>query len=147
MHAQVPQYLDVEDKIIGPLTLKQFIYLLLAGGLIFLLFNLLKFEIFIILAIPIAIIAVLLAFYKIGGNQKFSKFMVSILGFLGKPNIYTWKKTSPQKPEEEKEEIIPPKVVKNPEDIKKAPKKTGPEEAGLQELQWKIEVEGMKKEK
>ncbi len=145
MHAQVPQYLDVEDKIIGPLTLKQFIYLLLAGGLLFLLFNILRFEVFIILAIPIAILSILLAFYKIGGNQKFSQFMVSILGFLGKPNIYTWKKAQPERPAEEQEEI-PPKIIKKTEDIKKISPKTEPEGAGLQELQWKIEVEGVKKE-
>ena len=31
MQFQVPQFLDVEDKIIGPLTIKQFLYIL--GGL------------------------------------------------------------------------------------------------------------------
>ena len=33
MEYQVPQFIEVEDKIVGPLTLKQFIYIAGAGGL------------------------------------------------------------------------------------------------------------------
>ena len=32
MRATVPQFIDVEDRVIGPLTIKQFLYLL-AGGI------------------------------------------------------------------------------------------------------------------
>lgn len=130
MHAQVPQYLDIEDKIIGPLTLKQFIYLLLGAGALFLLFNILKLSVFIIVAIPISILIFLVTFYKIG-NQKFSQFVFSLLKFLGRPNIYTWKKLSPKKPSEEPI----PKIIKKAKPLKKAPK-----ESGLEEVQWKVEL-------
>lgn len=130
MHAQVPQYLDVEDKIIGPFTLKQFLYLLFGGGLIFLLFNILKFPIFIIIAIPIALLTLALAFYKIG-RQKFSQFVISFLGFISKPNIYTWKKSPPQKPEEEPTL----KIIKKVKFAKKPP-----EESKLEEIEWKVEI-------
>ena len=130
MHAQVPQYLDIEDKIIGPLTLKQFIYLLLGAGALFLLFNLLKLSVFIIVAIPIGILIFLVTFYKIG-NQKFSQFIFSLLKFLGRPNIYTWKKLSPKKPAEEPI----PKIIKKAKPLKEAPK-----ESGLEEVQWKVEL-------
>lgn len=130
MHAQVPQYLDIEDKIIGPLTLKQFIYLLLGGGLLFLLFNMLKFSAFILVAIPIGLLTFLITFYKIG-NQKFSQFLASLLGFVTKPNIYTWKKLPPKRPSEEPV----PTIIKKAEPPKKIPEKSG-----LEELQWKVEL-------
>jgi len=131
MHAQVPQYLDIEDKIIGPLTLKQFIILLLGGGVIFLLYNALRFSVFILLAIPIALFTLLLAFYKIN-NQKFGKFVASVLGFISKPNIYTWKKQTPKKPTEEPA----PKIIKKAE-----PSKEPPKEEELEEIEWRIEIQ------
>ncbi len=131
MQYQVPQYLDIEDKIIGPLTLKQFIYLLICGGILFLLFNILALPAFIIIAIPISLFTLLLAFYKVG-NQKFIKFIVSFLGFIGKPNIYTWKKMPSKKPVEEPA----PKIIKKAEFPKKIPR-----ESGLEETQWKVEIQ------
>lgn len=131
MQYQVPQYLDVEDKIIGPLTLKQFVYLLVGGGIIFLLFNILALPAFIIIAIPIGMFTLLLTFYKMG-NQKFTKFIVNFLGFIGKPSIYIWKKTPPKRPTEEPV----PKIIKKAEIPKKAP-----ETSGLEEAQWKVEIQ------
>lgn len=130
MHYQVPQYLDIEDKIIGPLTLKQFIYLLLGGGLLFLLYSLLKFFIFIIFAIPIACFVLLLAFYK-KDNQKFTQFFLNLVGFITKPNTYAWKKSRPQKPEEEPA----PKIIKKAKSATKLPK-----ESELEKVQWEVEI-------
>jgi hypothetical protein len=136
VHYQVPQYLNVEDKIIGPLTLKQFIYLLVGGGIVFLLFGVLKFSVFIIVAVPIAFLFLVLAFYKID-NQKSSKFILNFLGFVSRPSIYTWKKSSPKEPAEKKES---PPVVKKVEPVKQAPK-----ESGLKDLLWKVEIRKNKK--
>lgn len=130
MHFQVPQYLDIEDKIIGPLTLKQFIYLLLGGGMLFLLYSILKFSVFIIFALPIACFVLLLAFYK-KDNQKFTQFAVNLLRFITKPNIYTWKKSRPQKPEEEPGL----KIIKKAEPVKKPPK-----ESELEKVRWEVEI-------
>jgi len=120
MQYQVPQYLDVEDKIIGPLSLKQFLILLAGAGIIFLLHTILKFSVFIILSFPVAFFALLLAFYK-KDNQKFGKFVGNFLSFLNKPNIYTWKK---------------PQIIKK----KVEPKKKPPEQDELNEAQWKVEL-------
>ena len=132
MRFQVPQYLDIEDKIIGPLTLKQFIYLLVGGGVLFLLYTILKFSVFIIVAIPIGSFVLLLAFYKIG-NQKFISFVTNFLGFISKPNIYTWKKFSPKKTNVETESM--PKIIKKGKPLKQAPEK-----GELQDLWWKVEI-------
>lgn len=134
MHAQVPQYLDIEDKIIGPLTLKQFIYLLLGAGVLFLLFNMLRFPVFLLVAIPIGLFTFLVAFYKVG-NQRFTQFLAGLLGFITKPNVYTWKKLPPKRPSEEPT----PKIIKKVEPSKKPPKKSG-----LEELQWKVELKKIK---
>lgn len=131
MHFQVPQYLEVEDKIIGPFTLKQFIILLIGGGIIFLLYNLLTFSVFIIIAMPIALFTLLLAFYKIG-HQKFTQFVANFLNFISKPNIYTWKKQPPKEPEEEPL----PQIVKKTEPLKQQPEKEN-----LEEAQWKTEIQ------
>jgi hypothetical protein len=39
MRYQVPQFIDVEDKVIGPLTIKQFIYLAGGAGMCFVIFH------------------------------------------------------------------------------------------------------------
>lgn len=136
MQFQVPQFLDIEDKIIGPLSLRQFIYLLIGGGVIFFLYNLLKFPIFILVAIPIALFTFLLAFYKTG-NQSFGQFILNILSYISKPSIYTWKKSVPTKMvQEEKQETKEtlPKVTEP------AAKKTLPKKDELEDISWKIEI-------
>ena len=62
MRYQVPQFTDIEDKIIGPFTIKQFVYVVGGAGMSFIVYNYLTFYIAIIL---IAIIAPLsLAFHR-----------------------------------------------------------------------------------
>jgi len=52
MRFQVPQFIEVEDKIFGPLTLKQFIYLAGAGGVVFVLWRVFPIFVAIIIAAP-----------------------------------------------------------------------------------------------
>ena len=65
MEYQVPQFIEVEDKIFGPFTLKQFIYV--AGGVglcaILVLYTPWLF-LGIILALPVAALTMALAFYR-----------------------------------------------------------------------------------
>lgn len=91
MQFQVPQFVDIEDKIIGPLTLKQFLYLM--GGLAALAFLwfYLKLGLFIIIAIPVALLSLTLAFYKINGRP-FIYFLGAFVIYMVKPKLYLWKK-------------------------------------------------------
>ena len=91
MHAQVPQFIDIEDKIIGPFTLKQFGYF--AGGAIIIgiFYMLFKLYIVIIFGIPIAILSAALAFYKINGRP-FLYYLKGFMGFGIKQHVYVWKK-------------------------------------------------------
>jgi hypothetical protein len=100
MRFQIPQFIDVEDKIFGPFTLKQFIYL--AGGASVALIGVTLFGLFfgLLLSAPIVILGAALAFYKIN-NRPFIHTLESAFKYMTKDKLYIWKKTEPkEKPEE-----------------------------------------------
>lgn len=94
MRFQVPQFIDIEDKIVGPLTLKQFIYIAIAFGISMFFYFTISFYIWIIITLIIGIIAFAFAFLKIN-NQPFSRMFVSIINFYLKPKIYVWHPENP----------------------------------------------------
>jgi len=63
----VPQFIDVENKIFGPITTRQFILVMIAGMLDFIFYKLLYFNAFIFLSVPITGIFCIIAFLKING--------------------------------------------------------------------------------
>lgn len=92
MRFQVPQFIEVEDKIFGPLTLKQFIYLAGGGGLSFVVYAFTNS--IVISAVPIIIIMALsslLAFFKIN-NKPFVSVMESAFRYYLGGKLYIWKK-------------------------------------------------------
>lgn len=93
---QVPQFINIEDKIIGPLTLKQFLYLVGGGAAVLLAwFGLNKFF-FVLLSMPAAALSLALAFLKIN-DQTFPTVFMNSLNFYLKPRLYLWKRISPGK--------------------------------------------------
>lgn len=88
----VPQNIDVEDKIAGPLTGKQLGWLVLMGVVIFLekMFTG-GGAVFYILAFFTALIFLAMAFYRPYG-QPFNVFIGSGVSFLFKPKVYIWKR-------------------------------------------------------
>lgn len=99
MRFQVPQFIEVEDKIFGPLTLKQFIYLVGGGGLSFLVYLFLN-NLFLSI-IPIAIImgiSVALAFYKLN-NKPFVGVLEDAFKYLTGTKLYIWKKSETPPPQ------------------------------------------------
>lgn len=135
MQFQVPQFIDIEDKVIGPLTIKQFLYLLVAGVIIFILYKILNLFAVIVLAIPIIGIAISFAFIKVHG-QPFMGMVSNFFRFLKKPDFYVWKKPIGKNQLSEQ--------IDNIEIIKKEPAKTKmkPEaKENLQDVGWKVEIE------
>lgn len=102
MQFQVPQFIETEDKIVGPLSLRQFVYLGAAAGLSFILFFILKFGFWIIITTALAGIGSALAFIRVGGRSMISVFL-SAVKFLWQPQIYVWQ---PEKPQLKKEEGV-----------------------------------------
>jgi len=134
MQFQVPQFIDIEDKVIGPFTIKQFLYIVAAAGILFVLFKLLNIVIFLILAIPITALTFALAFIKIH-NQPFINVIKNFLGFLRKPDFYVWRKPVAESPAEEKKV---PKIIKKASPKRKIRPKY---KERLQEIGWKINIE------
>lgn len=93
MQYQVPQFIEVESKIVGPLTLKQFFYLAAAFLLCFILFFLFQFWLWLIFAIIVGGSAVAFAFVKINGRS-FAVFVKSVLFYFWRPRFYLWQKTA-----------------------------------------------------
>lgn len=87
----VPQFIDAEDKIFGPITARQFIILMVGGLLDFALFKLLGFVPFLLTAIPILIIAATFAFAKVNG-QVFHYFVLNLIQTAKKPKLRVWNK-------------------------------------------------------
>ena len=100
MHYQVPQFIEIEDKIFGPLTLKQFIYLAGGGGVCLICFTLLPTFLAIFLALPFVVLSLTLAFYTVNGRP----FIVTLehgFKFLTSSKLYLWRQhvsTAPEAP-------------------------------------------------
>lgn len=89
---QVPQNIDMEDKIIGPLTLIQFLYLLAGGVVDYLIFlSIGPSFVFWVIGLPIALISLALAFLKIQ-DQPLSYFVRAGLTYLSRPKIRLWQR-------------------------------------------------------
>lgn len=91
----VPQFVDIEDTIIGPLTLKQFFILVGGGMTLILLWWLFELWFVILAGVPIALILLAIVFVKIGG-QPFPRIFLSWLSYRTKPKLYVWKKLIPK---------------------------------------------------
>lgn len=90
MQYQVPQFIEIEDKIFGPLTIKQFVYLAGGAGLCLIFFTLLPLYLTVVLSIPVMAFAAALAFYQINGRP----FIVALehaFGYFLGGKLYLWK--------------------------------------------------------
>lgn len=102
MRFQVPQFIEVEDKIFGPLTIKQFIYLVGGAGLSFIAYTLVgNFFISLVFIVPIAVFTAALAFYKVNNKPFINVVEAAFTYFIGS-KLYIWKKVN--KPIEQRAE-------------------------------------------
>lgn len=88
---QVPQFIDVEDKVVGPMTLRQFFIVAGGIGISVLLFIMLRLAFAIVLSVPIVTFAFALAFIKING-MPFWRYLMAAVGFAARPQEYFWRK-------------------------------------------------------
>ncbi len=87
----VPQFIDVEDKIFGPITVRQFIILLIGVLLIALGYRIFDFTLFVVFALFIFTVSSTLAFVKINGAA-FHYFILNIVQTFKKPRLRVWSK-------------------------------------------------------
>lgn len=87
----VPQFIDVEDKIFGPITTRQFLIFLVAGLFIFLAFRYGDLGLFLAVLIVVGGFSAILAFVRPGG-QAFHYFLLNIIQTLRRPSVRLWHK-------------------------------------------------------
>ncbi len=94
MQFKVPQFIDIEDKVFGPLTFKQFGYLAGGAGFAYLAFKFLPIYISIVLASAFAGLALALAFFKYN-DKPFIHLLESLVRFYIRSRLYLWHKQVP----------------------------------------------------
>lgn len=114
----IPQFIDVEDKIIGPITTRQFIILLGVTIILFIAYKLVTFFYFLVFGIPVFGLGVTLAFIKING-QPFHFFLLNLIQTLRRPKLRVWNKELTadelrQYLKKKEVKIVPPRPVKEP---------------------------------
>lgn len=87
----VPQFIDVEPKILGPLTLRQFIIAVIGIVFAVIAYKFADLALFILEFIIIAVFVILFAFIKVNG-QPFHYFLLNIFGVVVGSNIRIWTK-------------------------------------------------------
>jgi len=91
MQFNVPQFIDIEDKIVGPLTGKQLGWLAMGAVIALVLWALLNTVAFYASAVVVALMFGALAFYK-PYNQTLLAFIMSSVYYMTRPRIYIWKR-------------------------------------------------------
>ena len=92
---QVPQFIEQKSKIVGPLNLKQSLYIGAAAALS--VFSYYTFTLFLwaFISIVAGAAAVALAFIKVNGRD-LPTVLLSALWYVWKPKTYTWKREAPK---------------------------------------------------
>lgn len=131
MRFTVPQFIEMEAKIVGPLTFKQFGFFAVAGMIAFMLYSIAPFEIFLFVGAILMAGAAALSFLKVDGIS-FTNVLINALKFNSSPKMYIWKKRE-----------IPIKIIKKEVELIKTteenPLKTS-RESQIKKLQTFVET-------
>ncbi|MFA6416236.1 MAG: PrgI family protein [Candidatus Paceibacterota bacterium] len=129
MNFQVPQFIEIEDKAIGPLTFKQFIYLAGGAGLAFICYAWLGVYIGAVPIVAILSLAAALAFYKVN-DRPFINIAEAFIRFHLSNKLFLWKKI----PNQANQGKIQTKEPRPTENISTIPKDR------LHELTWRLNI-------
>lgn len=127
MKFQVPQFIEIEDKIFGPFTWRQFLYLGGGAGVSFIIFKAMSLYFAVLFIIPIAGLSLALAFYKLN-NKPFIEILEAALRYSLQKKLYIWKKED--------------KKIKSAEALYTDPLVTIPRlsESRLKDIAWSLDV-------
>lgn len=117
MQFVVPQFIEVESKIIGPISARQFIIMLVGGGMIFLLYKLAPLWLLIIGAVLVMALVIVFGFTKVN-SQPFHWFFLNLVQTFRRPRLRLWYREEFQfrekKPKKEKADLATVRRVKVP---------------------------------
>jgi hypothetical protein len=128
MQYQVPQFIEIEDKIIGPLTFKQFLYVGGGAAIGFILWVSLPAFIAVIVGAPIVGFFMAAAFYRVNGRP-FLVFVEGAIKYFFSAKLYIWKRTEKKIEKQKEEEKISAQVA--------LPKLS---QSKLKDLSWGLDV-------
>jgi len=135
MRFRVPQFIDIEDKIFGPFTWKQFVYLAGGAGLCYIFYRLLPIYVSVILILATASLSLALTFIKVN-SKPFIEILQAFFIYLFQSKLYVWTHEY-KKPKTGAEE-----AKKTEEKPKYAPKLT---ESRLKDVSWSLDILDMKR--
>lgn len=136
MNFQVPQFIEIEDKIFGPLSLKQFLYVVGGAGLSFLFYAYLPFYLAVIPIAVVATLAILLAFYKYN-ERPFAALLESAFKYLLTNKLYIWRKEDKVAARAKAKQVEPVTVAKGED------KPTRLSASRLKDLTWSLDVKDL----
>ena len=134
MQFQIPQFIEEEDKLFGPLTFKQFIYVAGGAGAIFIIYTLIPWRwLAFLIIVPVGTLSGFLAFKPVN-NRPFEIMLESAFRFISREKLYLWRR---EQKEEPSDSIV---------EIKSNESSVEPKEKGsqLDELSWNLEVGNQK---
>jgi len=106
----VPQFIDVEPKIIGPITARQFFIFLGAALLIFLSYKIFNFSTFIFISVFIFALSGVFSFLKINGRP-FHYFILNLIQSYRRPSLRIWNHKTASLDDKEKKEMKYEKII------------------------------------
>jgi len=127
MRFQVPQFIEIEDKIVGPLTLKQFLYIAGGVGMSIIAYRFLPLILSIIVIAVIASLSLALAFFKYNNKPFVDLLEASVKYYLGE-KLYIWKK---------RERVVEPTQVSKAPPQMYVPRLS---DSKLKELTWSLDI-------
>ena len=132
MQFKVPQFLDIEDKIFGPFTFKEFIYLAGGAGLCFVLYKLLGLVLGAIPILAVAAIAIALARYR-PNNKPFINMVEAGFNYLTQSKLYIWKRRQNKIKQKKQDDEIEENNITNRNTVRLGGNK-------LRDLAWSLDV-------
>ena len=131
MQYEMPQFIEIEDKVVGPFTFRQFVYLAGGAGLSYIVFTVagifLPNYVAFVLVIPVAIFALALAFYKVNSRPFIYTVEFAVKYYLTS-KLYLWKKEQKKAQPSSEEAAVSPLTVPRISDSK------------LKDLSWSLDV-------
>ena len=139
MQYKVPQFIEVEDKLFGPLTFKQAVYLVGGAGGAFIIWNLVPAFFAIILIAPIIGLSLALAFYKVN-SQPFIVTLEAFIKYTFNDKLYIWTKDT--KKETARGIKLTRERQKQENETKKNPRIAVPTVSGsrIHDLSWSLDI-------
>lgn len=128
MQFQMPQFIDIEDKVIGPLTFKQFLYLGGSAGFAYIIYKFIGLGYGFIFILLFLGLGVSLAFWK-PNNRSAIVMLQAFINHYTKTRMYVWQR--PDRKEKDIKKDITSKIITSNKNI---------DSKKIESLAWSLDV-------